>query len=186
MISIFIFFTNNFNSQVGKSNRITKKRYKHNMQSMSSNTHHPHFQLSKDNENNNNHHHQHQQHEPEYISTGTSLHNTNNGTFTPITQTHSHEYLMMMGEETIINNNNNKLDIEMITEDKFFQPQQHIENLNMKNVLVVIYMDLVKVIIMISTLLDYLIFLIKRSRLIEYYYYYYYYWISLVWFNIIC
>ena len=67
-----------------------RKRYKHNMQSMSSNTHHPHFQLSKDNENNNNHHHQHQQHEPEYISTGTSLHNTNNGTFTPITQTHSH------------------------------------------------------------------------------------------------
>lgn len=104
-----------------------RKRYKHNMQSMSSNTHHSHFQLSKDNENNNNHHHQHQQHEPEYISTGTSLHNTNNGTFTPITQTHSHEYLMMMGEETIINNNNNKLDIEMITEDKFFQPQQHIE-----------------------------------------------------------
>lgn len=105
-----------------------RKRYKHNMQSMPSNTHHPHFQLSKDNENNNNHHHQHQQqHEPKYISTGTSLHNTNNGTFTPITQTHSHEYLMMMGEETIINNNNNKLDIEMITEDKFFQPQQHIE-----------------------------------------------------------
>ena len=66
---------------------------------------------------------------------------------------------MMMGEETIINNNNNKLDIEMITEDKFFQPQQHIESLNMKNVLVVIYMDLVKVIIMISMLLDYLIFL---------------------------
>ena len=69
------------------------------------------------------------------------------------------EYLMMMGEETIINNNNNKLDIEMITEDKFSNLNNILKNLNMKNVLVVIYMDLVKVIIMISTLLDYLIFL---------------------------
>ena len=66
---------------------------------------------------------------------------------------------MMMGEETIINNNNNKLDIEMITEDKFSNLNNILKNLNMKNVLVVIYMDLVKVIIMISTLLDYLIFL---------------------------
>lgn len=91
------------------------------MQSMSSSTHHPHFQLSKNNENVNDEQQQH--HQAEYISTGTSLHNTNNGTFTPITQTHSHEYLMMMGEES----NSNKLDIEMITEDKFFQPQQNIE-----------------------------------------------------------
>lgn len=118
-------FPSKANHQLDNPIDSERKRHKSNMyhhqpsKSQQQQQRHPHFDESTTNQKDHPMHEQQQQQQQNNFNSNTTSHSPTHGTFTPITQTHSHEFLL---------NHESKFDIEMITEDRFIEKSNQMEH----------------------------------------------------------